>query len=106
VVYIESTPITHWGISAAWLALLGLLSFLMVCTWRYPSFKELSFTRPRSPLTVVLLGILIYLIWTLSHPVLLIMSICYVGSGIVIRIGGIVRRRLRPASQAPEHQVG
>jgi CDP-diacylglycerol---serine O-phosphatidyltransferase len=97
VIYIDSTPLTHWGFSAAWLALLGLLSFLMVCTWRYPSFKDLSFTRPRSPLTVVMLGILIYLIWTLSQPVLLILSIVYVSSGIVIRIGGIVRRRLRHA---------
>ena len=65
VIYIHSAPITWWPISAAWVALLGLLSFLMVCTWRYPSFKDLSLTRPRSPLTVVLLGILIYLIWTL-----------------------------------------
>jgi CDP-diacylglycerol--serine O-phosphatidyltransferase len=102
VVYIDSTPISHWGVSAAWLALLGLLAFLMVCTWRYPSFKELSFTRPRSPVTVVLLGILIYLIWTLSHQVLLILSICYVSSGIIIRVGGIVRRRLRRAP-AEEH---
>ena len=38
------------------------------------------------------------------------MSVCYVLSGIVIRAGGIVRRRLRPShpgsEQRPEHQVG
>src|SRR5712692_7726029 len=51
-----STPVRWWGFSAAWLALLALLSFLMVSTWRYPSFKDLSLTRPRSPLTFVLLG--------------------------------------------------
>jgi CDP-diacylglycerol--serine O-phosphatidyltransferase len=104
VVYFDSGPVTHWQVSAAWLALLGLLSFLMVCTWRYPSFKDLSLTRPRSPLTVVLLGILIYLIWTLSHWVLLAMSICYVMCGIVIRAGGIARRLLRPSQ--PEQRVG
>jgi CDP-diacylglycerol--serine O-phosphatidyltransferase len=69
----------------------------MVCTWRYPSFKDLNLTAPRSPLTVVLIGILIYLIWTLSQQVLLILSIIYVSSGIIIRVGGIVRRRLRHA---------
>ncbi|MGH9594968.1 MAG: CDP-diacylglycerol--serine O-phosphatidyltransferase [Bryobacteraceae bacterium] len=104
IVYFDSAPITHWQASAAWLALLGLLSFLMVCTWRYPSFKDLSLTTPRSPLTVVLLGILIYLIWTLSHPVLLVMSFCYVLGGIVIRAGGVARRLLRPSR--PENQVG
>ena len=31
---------------ALWLALLGLLSFLMVSTWRYWSFKELNLLRP------------------------------------------------------------
>jgi CDP-diacylglycerol---serine O-phosphatidyltransferase len=88
---------------------LGLLSFLMVSTWRYPSFKDLNLMQPRSPITVVVLGSLIYLIWNFSQPALLGMSICYVGSGIVIRIGGIVRRRLRPAPPPPpepERQVG
>jgi CDP-diacylglycerol--serine O-phosphatidyltransferase len=92
----------------AWLALLGLLSFLMVSTWRYYSFKGVNFNRPYSPLILVLLGSLIYLIWNYSQPVLLILAILYVGSGIVIRLGGIVRRRLRPTppSPHPEHQVG
>ena len=94
-------------LSAAWLTLVGLLAFLMVSTWRYPSFKDLSLLRPRSPLVFVLVGSLIYLIWNFSQPVLLGMTVCYVGSGILIRAGGIVRRRVRPAPpQEPEHQVG
>jgi hypothetical protein len=51
---------------------------------------------------VVLIGILIYLIWTLSQYVLLIMSIIYVLSGIVIRVGGILRRRLRSGPGEPQ----
>ena len=101
-----SRPLDWWPVSAAWLALLGLLSFLMVCTWRYPSFKDLSLTRPRSPLTIILVGSLIYLMWNYSQPVLLAMTVCYVASGIVIRVGGIFRRRLRPPTPEPEHQVG
>ena len=50
----------------------------MVSTWRYPSFKDLSLTQPRSPLTFVALAILIYLMWNFSQPMLLGMSICYV----------------------------
>jgi CDP-diacylglycerol--serine O-phosphatidyltransferase len=80
----------------------------MVSTWRYYSFKGISLLRPRSPLIIVLLGALIFLIWSYSQPVLLAMAIAYVASGIVIRIGGIARRRLRhaPPPPRPEHQVG
>jgi CDP-diacylglycerol--serine O-phosphatidyltransferase len=109
VVYASgSSPIHYWPLAVAWLALLGLLSFLMVSTWRYYSFKGINLNRPYSPLVVILLGSLIYLIWNYSQPVLLILAILYVGSGIVIRLGGIVRRRVRPTrpSPDPEHQLG
>jgi CDP-diacylglycerol--serine O-phosphatidyltransferase len=59
---------------------------------------------------VILLGSLIYLILNYSQPVLLGMAVAYVGSGIVVRIGGSLRRRLqhRSARKAghSEHQVG
>lgn len=104
VVYamVEFGPVQWWVYSAAWLVLLGLLSFLMVSTWRYPSFKDMSLARPRSPLTFVLVGVLIYLIWDLSQIMLLGMAVFYGMSGIVIRAGGIVRRRLRPVPREPE----
>jgi len=104
-----SEPIHNWMISASWLGLLGLLAFLMVSTWRYPSFKDLNLTQPRSPLSIVFMGVLIFLIWNFSQPVLLILAISYVGVGVAIRIGGAVRRRLRPQPQPPqepEHQIG
>ena len=90
-----SEPLHNWVYSALWLALLALLAFLMVCTWRYPSFKDLSLTQPRSPLSIILIGSFIYLVWIFSKPVLLIIAIAYVASGIAIRAGGIVRRRFR-----------
>ncbi len=103
----DSVPLEWWIFSASWLALLALLSFLMVSTWRYPSFKEISLTGPRSPLTVILFGALIYLIWNYSQPVLLAISTLYVSTGIFIRAGGIVRRRFRPhhPPPQPEHQA-
>ena len=102
----NSAPLQSWIASVAWLSLLALLSFLMVSTWRYPSFKDLTLTRPRSPMTVVVLGSIIYLVWNFSQPALLAMAVCYVGSGIVVRIGGILRRRFRSHPPQPEHQVG
>lgn len=88
----NSQPITWWLYSVAWLALLGLLSMLMVSTLRYRSFKDLNLLRPRSPLSVVVLGSLIFLIWNYSQPVLLAMGITYVGSGIARWISDLVRK--------------
>ena len=103
----DGQPLGWWIFSIAWLVLLGLLSFLMVSTWRYPSFKDLSLMRPRSTLIFVLVGAVIYVIWNFSQPALLLMASFYVGSGIVIRIGGVIRRRIKPAPpREPEHQVG
>jgi CDP-diacylglycerol--serine O-phosphatidyltransferase len=99
-------PVLDWRWSAVWLALLTLLSFLMVSTWRYQSFKDIQLLRPRSPLLVVLLGTLIYLIWIYPQPVLLALSITYVASGMIVRAGGIVRRRVYKSPPEPEHQVG
>ena len=91
----DGRPLAWWPLSVAWLALLLLLGFLMVCTWRYYSFKGINLNKPYTPLLFVLLGGLIYGIWNWPQPVLLALASSYVASGIFIRIGGIVRRRLR-----------
>ncbi len=108
VVYASgSSPIHYWPLAAAWLALLALLSFLMVSTWRYYSFKDINLMRPRSSLIAILAGVLIILIWNYSQAVLLIMASIYVASGIVTRIGGILRRRFRRIRPPePERQLG
>jgi CDP-diacylglycerol--serine O-phosphatidyltransferase len=101
-------PVAWWPLSVAWLCLLALLGFLMVSTWRYYSFKGLKLDKARSPLILILLGAFICGVCFFSQPLLLAMSATYVASGIVIRIGGIVRRRLRhvPPPPHPEHQIG
>jgi len=57
-------------------------------------------------------GGLVFAIWNYGHVVLPILAAIYVGSGIAIRVGGIVRRhvlrsRLGGAPpKVPERQVG
>ena len=93
VVYAGEVPVLRsWPLTIAWIALLGLLGFLMVSTWRYRSFKDLNLLRPRSPITVVILGAFIFVIWNYSQAVLLLMGALYVGSGIAVRLGGLFRR--------------
>ena len=102
-------PVTWWPLSAAWLALLLLLGFLMVSTWRYYSFKGINLSKPYTPLILILLGAFIYGMWNYAQLMLLAMSAAYVASGIAIRIGGAIRRRVRHSHHpppAPERQIG
>src|SRR5689334_2434210 len=91
VVYASNAdPVRWWPLSVLWLGLLALLGFLMVSTWRYYSFKGINLNKAYSPLIIILVGAFIYGMWNYSQALLLLMSAGYVGSGIVIRIGGIL----------------
>jgi CDP-diacylglycerol--serine O-phosphatidyltransferase len=88
-------PLAWWPLTVAWIGLLALLGFLMVSTWRYRSFKDLNLMRPRSPIWVVFLGSFIFMIWNYSQVMLLTLGVLYVGSGLVVRIGGLLKRAFR-----------
>jgi CDP-diacylglycerol--serine O-phosphatidyltransferase len=100
----DGEPLTWWPLSVAWLALLLLLGFLMVSTWRYYSFKGISLSKPYTPLIIIVVAALIVATWNWAQPVVLILAIGYVGGGILIRIGGIIRRRFRPMPPPPSEQ--
>jgi hypothetical protein len=53
-------------------------------------------------------GCFIYLLWNMPQPILFLMMTSYTLSGILIRLGGFIRRRLKPRGRTPqpEHQVG
>ncbi|MEZ5362999.1 MAG: phosphatidylcholine/phosphatidylserine synthase [Bryobacterales bacterium] len=85
-------PIENWWPSGAlWLGLMGLLSFLMVSSWRYSSFKDLNLmgTPGRG---IVVVGALIYLIWNFSQPVLLLIASWFLLSGIYWRVAWLLKR--------------
>jgi CDP-diacylglycerol--serine O-phosphatidyltransferase len=91
-----------WPAGVLWLGLIGLLAFLMVSTWRYASFKDIKFLQIPSKLMVIVFATLIYLIWSFSQPVLLAMASAFVASGIITRIGGILRSGLRRSPKVQE----
>jgi len=102
VYFFDSAPLHWWPAVCAWLGLIALLSYLMVCTWRYRSFKDTNLLRPRSPyLTLILLGMWIYAVVNFSHTTLLLMCVWYVGSGVVVRAVGLLRRHFFPHHAAP-----
>jgi CDP-diacylglycerol---serine O-phosphatidyltransferase len=106
-VYMDASPVRSFAFSVGWLIAVSLVALLMVSTWRYPSLKQISSSKPRSPLIVLVLGT-VAIIWAWSQPVLLILAITYVLSGILLRVGGLLRRRRRsrPHAAVREHPVG
>ena len=98
----DSEPLRWWVFSAAWLALLALLSFLMVSTWRYPSFKDIQ--PDAAPLSDFLpdLGL-----GHLSDPGLFPARAAGVYrwhtsvAASRIRVGGLLRRRMRRGTRKP-----
>lgn len=104
VVYASgSEPLRWWPLVLGWIALNAVLALLMISSWRYRSFKDFSLVSPRSPSSVVLIGVFLYLMWNFSKAVLLALAVVYVGSGIVVRIGGLLRRRPQAAPE-PEQR--
>jgi CDP-diacylglycerol--serine O-phosphatidyltransferase len=108
VVYMDTAPVRSFAFSVAWLVIVAIVGVLMVSTWRYPSFKQVTLSKPRTPLIVLLVGGIAFLIWEWSQPVLLAGSCAYLLSGIVMRFSALLRRHKgsRPPSSLPEHQVG
>jgi CDP-diacylglycerol--serine O-phosphatidyltransferase len=95
----QGYPVNFWWLSVIWTALLAVVSFLMVSTWRFYSFKDLNL-RSRHPFwVVVLICGLFALVWFFSGPVLFIIAMIYMLSGIVTRMSSLFRRR--PPQQAP-----
>ncbi len=108
VVFMDTAPVRSFAFAIMWLALIVIVALLMVSRWRYPSFKQINITKPRTPLIVLIVAGAFFLIWNWAQPVLLASALAYFISGIAIRIGGWARKYRRSSSHAhlPERQVG
>lgn len=74
------------------MAVVFLLAFLMVSTFRYSSLKYLTLGK-KSHLTILLLALMVALIYAYSGPTLLVIAAGYALSGIAVRIYHLLRRR-------------
>ncbi len=90
-------PIYSAWTALSWLMMVVVISYLMVSTWRFYSFKDIDF-RSRHPFRlIVLIGILVALIWSFSGPVLFAIALLYMASGVLWRLQWIFRRKNPPA---------
>jgi CDP-diacylglycerol--serine O-phosphatidyltransferase len=86
-------PLVWWGSAITWMLIVVTAAYLMVSTWRFYSFKDLDFDS-RHPFRLILfLGGLIAGIWFFSRPMLFVIALLYVFSGVFWRLQWIFRRR-------------
>jgi CDP-diacylglycerol--serine O-phosphatidyltransferase len=97
VVHFESgDPVASWYTALTWVAMVLVVGYLMVSTWRFYSFKDIDF-RSRHPFRLIIfLGLLIAAIAYFSRPVLFAVALLYMVSGIFWRLQWIFRRRGSP----------
>jgi CDP-diacylglycerol--serine O-phosphatidyltransferase len=98
---LDGRPIQTWWMATVWLVLLIFAAFLMVSTWRFYSFKDLNL-RNRHPVQLMLLiAAFVALLRFFSGPVLFVMSVTYMFSGVFMRATSLVRKR----PTEPDHPV-
>jgi CDP-diacylglycerol--serine O-phosphatidyltransferase len=96
VVHFEGgDPVVSSYTAVAWLAMVATVGYLMVSTWRFYSFKDIDF-RSRHPFRVIVfLAMLFAGIWFFSRPVLFVVALLYMVSGVYWRLQWIFRRRTK-----------
>jgi len=89
-------PLPWWGTSLTWLCVIVLTAYLMVSTWRFYNFKDINLFAPQSFRLVVVFGLLLAGILLFSGPVLLLLALTYMFSGVFWRLQWIFRRKRNP----------
>jgi CDP-diacylglycerol--serine O-phosphatidyltransferase len=89
-------PVGAWWTAIAWLMMIVAVSYLMVSTWRFYSFKDIDL-RSRQPFRLIILfGLLFAAIWFFSRQVLFVIALTYMFSGVFWRLQWVFRRRGSP----------
>jgi CDP-diacylglycerol---serine O-phosphatidyltransferase len=95
----EGQPIESWYLALTWAMMVITVSYLMVSTWRFYSFKDVDLRARRPFRTVVFIGVMIAAVWFFSRPVLFFLALFYMVSGVFWRLQWMFRRR--PGSPPP-----
>jgi CDP-diacylglycerol--serine O-phosphatidyltransferase len=97
IVHAAKSPLDDWR-ALFWLAVVGVVAFLMVSRVRYYSFKALDMRRRRPYIAIIFIGLIFWAVWAYSEPVLLVIAVAYALSGPF----GRFTSRIRPQPPAPE----
>jgi CDP-diacylglycerol--serine O-phosphatidyltransferase len=106
---LEGRPIQTWWMASFWLGLLAATASLMVSTWRFYSFKNLNLRNQHPFQLLIPICAFILLLVYFSGPLLFVLMMTYMFSGVMTRVTSLFRRRpAEPAAaayeEAPEPQ--
>lgn len=97
-------PISSLWSCITWILITVATAYLMVSTWRFYSFKDINF-RSRHPFRLIILVALLFTsIWFFSRPLLFVIALAYMASGVIWRLQWIFRRRGNPPPPAPTYK--
>lgn len=86
-------PPVWWATSVVWLLVIVLAAYLMVSTWRFYSFKDIHFGSRQPFRLIVILGVLLGGVLRFSRPVLFVLALLYMFSGVFWRLHWLFRRK-------------
>jgi CDP-diacylglycerol--serine O-phosphatidyltransferase len=92
--------------SGLMMALVAILSFLMVSTFKYTSFKSVDSEKSNPRFLILGLAALGMLIWLYSRQVLLVLATGYVLHGLLFRLLSTVRTSATTVSEGQETSPG
>jgi CDP-diacylglycerol--serine O-phosphatidyltransferase len=98
--FFHGIPISITWVALIWMALVALIGFLMVSTWRFWSGKEINLSNRHPFQWMVLIGLIIYALVFFSQYVLILIALMYMFSGILARVAYSWQRarRLLPST--------
>ncbi len=92
----RGNPLQIWWLSIGWGVFVFAISFLMVSTWRFFSFKGINFRQPQNFRWIIVMGATIALIFLASEYVLFALALIYILSGVLARLSFVFRRSNLP----------
>jgi CDP-diacylglycerol--serine O-phosphatidyltransferase len=93
---VQGNPLQMWWLAIGWGVFVFAIAFLMVSTWRFPSFKGINFRQPQNFRWLIVIGAVIALIWFSSQYVLFAIALIYIFSGVLARLSFVFRRPTVP----------
>jgi CDP-diacylglycerol--serine O-phosphatidyltransferase len=94
-------PVAAWWLAVTWMALVALIGFLMVSTWRFWSGKEINLSNRHPIRWIVVFGVALYALVMFSQVLLFLAAIGYMFSGIFARFAYSWSRKHKAPPELP-----
>jgi CDP-diacylglycerol--serine O-phosphatidyltransferase len=89
-------PVNSWWTAMTWLLLIVAAAYLMVSTWRFYSFKDIDLQTRQPFRLIILFAVLFAGVWYFSRPLLFVLALTYMFSGVFWRLQWILKRKNPP----------